>query len=142
MPRTTKPWVGKTDDAAPPQGCKRRILARQGDKCALTGKPFTPKEKPQFDHIVPLWLGGKNCESNLQAIHGDPHKRKTAAEATVRAKAYANQAKHLGLSVAPAKPIPSRGFPKPAPKSRTLTKQPPPRVRDVFGRPITQGARS
>lgn len=112
MPRSVKSWVGLTDDAMPPPACKRRILARQGDKCAITGKPFTAKEKPQFDHIVPLWLDGKNCEENLQAIHGEPHKRKTAAEAAVRAKSNAAKDKNLGLKTADSKPIQSPGFPR------------------------------
>lgn len=107
--RTVKEWIGKTDDAMPPKLCKLRIVERQDGKCALTGSPFTLKEKPQFDHIVPLWLGGKNCESNLQAIHHDPHKAKTAAEATVRAKVNANRANDLGIKGKPK----SRGFPKP-----------------------------
>jgi 5-methylcytosine-specific restriction endonuclease McrA len=117
MARTVKEWVGKSDDANPPRACKQRILARQDGKCAVTGKPFTPKEKPQFDHIVPLWLGGENRESNLQAIHGEPHKRKTATEAAVRAKVNANAAKHLGLTDRRKQKIPTRPQPpRPAPK--------------------------
>ncbi len=114
MARSVREWIGKTDDAAPPKLCRLRILDRQGDKCALTGEPFTTKAKPQFDHITPLWLGGKNCESNLQAIHRDPHKAKTAAEATVRAKVNANRANDRGIKSPPK----GRGFPKPAPKSK------------------------
>ena len=110
MARTVKSWVGKTDDTPPPASCKRRILDRQEDKCAITGKPFTAKEKPKFDHITPLWMGGKNCEENLQAIHGDPHDRKSAVEATVRAKVYAIKDKNLGLKSPPK----GRGFPKTA----------------------------
>lgn len=110
MARTVKEWIGKTDDAMPPKLCKLRIVARQDGKCAITGSAFTEKEKPQFDHITPLWLGGKNCESNLQAIHRDPHKAKTAAEATVRAKVNANAANRFGIKSAPK----GRGFPKPA----------------------------
>lgn len=120
MARTVKEWIGKTDDAPPSEACKRRILAKQDGKCALTGKSFTPKDKPQFDHIVPLWLGGENRESNLQAILGEPHKRKTSAEATVRAKVNANQSKHLGLSNRQKKKIDSR--PKAAPKPTRIDK--------------------
>lgn len=86
MARTVTEWQGRTDDTPPSDKCKLRILARQNDCCAISGRPFTSKEKPEFDHKTPLWLGGRNCESNLQAIHGDVHKRKTQAEAKVRAK--------------------------------------------------------
>lgn len=131
MPRTVKEWVGKTDDAAPSEACKRRILDRQHHKCAITGKPFTAKEKPQFDHITPLWLDGKNCESNLQAIHGEPHKRKTSAEATVRAKVNANISKNLGLKAPPARPLKGRAFPK-SPKPPKQSRHAPLRPRQLF----------
>lgn len=114
MPRTVKPWVGKTDDARAPRSVQLRILERQQHKCAITGLPFDTKNKPEFDHKTPLWLGGKNCEDNLQAIRKDAHKRKTAAEATVRGKVKANAAKHVLPKEAPAKPIQSRGFTKAA----------------------------
>lgn len=132
--RTVKEWIGKTDDAAPPKLCKLRIVERQGGKCALTGLPFTLKAKPQFDHITPLWLGGKNCESNLQAIHKDPHKAKTSAEASVRAKVNATRATNLGVT-RPKAPIKSPGFPKrekPARESKASL----PRINIFTGEPV------
>lgn len=102
MARTVTEWVGRNDNSMPSDGCKLRIVDRQGGKCALTGIAFTPANKPEFDHIVPLWLGGENRESNIQAITADAHKRKTQAEATVRAKVNATRKKHL-LSKKPAK---------------------------------------
>lgn len=133
MARTVKEWKGASDDSVPPKLCKLRILARQDGKCALTGKPFTPKEKPQFDHITPLWLGGKNCESNLQAIHGAPHKRKTAAEASVRGKLNATAAKHMGIT-APAGKIRSAPFRKSEKAANRSSKLPlPPRL--MFAKP-------
>jgi 5-methylcytosine-specific restriction protein A len=128
MPRAVPEWIGQSDDSAPSVKCKQRILDRQDRRCALTGREFTAKEKPQFDHITPLWLGGQNRESNLQAIHGEPHKQKTRQEATVRAKVEANTAKHLGLKEAPTAPIKSRGFPlspKAAKRSEKLPLLPP-----------------
>lgn len=116
MSRSVPEWIGKTDDTPPSQACMRRIVERQARCCAITGRPFTPKDRPQFDHVVPLWLGGKNCESNLQAILNDPHAVKTAAEAKVRAKVYANASKHLGIK-RPKQTIPSPPkAPKRAPK--------------------------
>lgn len=98
MPRTVPEWIGKTDDTPPPKSCKRRILARQGDVCALTGLPFDEKNKPRFDHKVPLWLGGENRESNLQALRDEEaHKPKTKAEAKVRSKVHAVIDKRFGL---------------------------------------------
>lgn len=119
MARTVKEWVGKTDDTPPPTSCKRRILERQGYVCALTGLPFDAKNKPRFDHKVPLWLGGENRERNLQAIRDEEaHKPKTAAEAKVRSKVYANIDNRFGLKPAKQK-IPSRPkAPRPEPKTQ------------------------
>ena len=98
MPRAVKEWIGKTDDTPPSAACKRRILERQDYRCALTGLPFDEKNKPRFDHKVPLWLGGENRERNLQALREEEaHKPKTKAEAKVRAKVNANIDKRFGI---------------------------------------------
>jgi hypothetical protein len=36
--RTVSEWIGRTDDSMPSDACKRRILDRQGWKCAITGE--------------------------------------------------------------------------------------------------------
>lgn len=125
MARTVTEWIGKTDDSAPPQSCKLRILERQGRRCALTGVEFKPGDHIQFDHKTPLWLGGENRERNLQAVLGEPHKGKTKAEAKVRAKVNGAAAKHLGIK-RPAGKLKGRGFPSPDKPAR-ITKQQPPR---------------
>lgn len=102
MARTVKEWIGRTDNSAPTDACKLRILDRQGGKCAITGHVFRPGDVIEYDHKVPIWLGGSNRESNLQAVIGEAHKRKTQAEATVRAKINATRKKHL-LGKKPAK---------------------------------------
>lgn len=95
--RTVPEWIGKTDDSMPPPRVKDRIRERQGNKCALTGREFRPGDTIHYDHIVPLWLGGANTESNLQAALSEPHMRKTAMEAKVRAKCSRIRKKHLSL---------------------------------------------
>ena len=97
MMRTVKEWHGSTDDSMPPASVKRRILDRQDNRCAITGLEFTPQDPPEFDHKIAIWMHGKNCESNLQAIRKSVHSRKTKTEATVRAKVNAQRNKHLGL---------------------------------------------
>lgn len=89
--RTVDEWRGRTDDSMPTDACKRRILDRQGWKCAITGIEFRDGVKAEFDHITPLWLGGENREGNLQAITKVAHTAKTQTEATVRAKVNRNQ---------------------------------------------------
>lgn len=97
MARTVTEWIGRTDNSAPSDDCKERIVLRQDRRCALTGREFRPGDAIEFDHITPLWLGGENREKNLQAVIDTAHKRKTSAEAAVRAKVKANTKKHLGL---------------------------------------------
>lgn len=93
--RSVEEWIGRTDDSKPTRDCKLRILERQDNKCALTGHVFVAGDNIEFDHKTPIWLGGENREKNLQAVLGSAHKRKTQAEATVRAKVKNQKAKHL-----------------------------------------------
>lgn len=98
MARTVPEWRGRTDDSMPPDRVKDRIRERQCNCCALTGIELGPGVKVEYDHIVPLWLGGSNTESNLQAVESGAHKRKTAAEAKVRGKCNRTRKKHLGIT--------------------------------------------
>ncbi len=86
MPRDVKEWIGRNDNAMPPRSVFDRLWEKQGGKDAITGLPFTSKDKIIRDHIIPLKDGGKNVESNLQLITEATHKVKTGAEATARGK--------------------------------------------------------
>ena len=97
MSRTVDEWIGRTDDSMPSSGAKDRIRARQNNRCALTDVELRPGIKVEYDHIVPLWLGGRNAESNLQAVTSAAHKLKTGAEAKVRGKTNRTRKKHLGI---------------------------------------------
>lgn len=94
--RTVDEWIGRTDDTAPSDGCKRRILTRQNWRCAITDVEFRDGVKAVFDHITPLWLGGENRESNLQALTVEAHASKTKTEAKVRGKVNRIQLKRMG----------------------------------------------
>jgi len=98
MSRSIKEWTGKTDDTAPPPRVKLRIVDRQDGKCAITGVAFGPKIRPEFDHIIPLGLGGENRESNLQAICAPAHKVKTAGDRRAIAKADRIRKKQAGIT--------------------------------------------
>lgn len=101
MARDVPEWIGKTDNSTPPDSVKDRIRDRQGEHCAITGRAFRPGDKVEYDHITPLWLGGRNAESNLQAVLDTAHKRKTSMEATVRAKVNNIRKKHRGIRKEP-----------------------------------------
>jgi len=95
--RAVDEWIGKTDDSAIPTSVKLRIIERQNNKCAITGQTFRAGDNVHYDHISPIWLGGKNAESNLQAVIDSAHIAKTKTEATVRAKINRVKAKDLGI---------------------------------------------
>lgn len=68
----------------------------------ITGKPLLPRSKSekakflrqrgftfvprgyQIDHIVPLWLGGKDLIINMQLLPIEKHKLKTKKELRIR----------------------------------------------------------
>ena len=50
--------------------------------CSASGRVRIAHE---VDHVVPVWEGGGDERTNLQAINRDCHARKTAAEAARRA---------------------------------------------------------
>lgn len=96
MSRSVSEWIGKTDDSKPSTGCMRRVCDRQGWKCAISGVDIRDGVKVEFDHITPLWLGGENRETNLQAVTAVAHAGKTKSEAKVRAKVNRIQLKRMG----------------------------------------------
>lgn len=66
------------------------IVLRQNGRCACCGEKFVAGEPIQYDHILPIWLGGKDEPENLQAMkhrhHNGVPNSKTAREAKARAK--------------------------------------------------------
>lgn len=102
-------WVGKSADTwPPPEHVRLRILRRQNHKCGITGIIIAPGQDVEFDHIIELENGGKNCESNIRAVLVLPHSIKSAAEKKHRAKADRAAKKAFGLEAEPANPMQSR----------------------------------
>jgi len=99
-------WIGTSDDAAIPKAVKLRVWAREGGRCSLTGRKILAGDKFDFEHRVPLSMGGRHAEDNLCLALRDAHRVKTAAEAGPRAKADRVRLKHLGQW--PASPTPLR----------------------------------
>jgi 5-methylcytosine-specific restriction endonuclease McrA len=62
---------------------KAAILQRQGWGCSECGTKTGPFE---YDHVKPLWLGGKDHPDNLTAKCSPCHQKKTVVEASRRAK--------------------------------------------------------
>jgi 5-methylcytosine-specific restriction endonuclease McrA len=53
-----------------------RLLAWQGYRCALTGRPLTP-DTASLDHIVPVRDGGEHTIENVQVLHKEINRAKS-----------------------------------------------------------------
>lgn len=115
MSRAVETWVGKTDDTPIPPRVRLRVFERFGGRCALTGVKIMPGDKWDVDHRVPLIMGGRNAEDNLQPVLKDAHKAKTRADVGAKAKADRVRKKHLGLWPPPTRKLQGRPFPRRAP---------------------------
>ena len=96
---------------------KAAIIERQGGLCALSGLPLIPGQI-QFDHRLPIALGGADTPDNLQAVACAPHRDKTRVDIG-RIRKADRQRKKTSLGAIrkpkrawPARELQSRGFPK------------------------------
>ena len=90
---------------------KARAYALAEGVCWWCRKPVA-KGEAQYDHRIPVWLGGKDDDGpNVAPLHADPyHKAKTRKDAAIRAKTKRVKAKHEGLAPPPLQQIKSAGF--------------------------------
>ncbi len=73
-----------------------RIYDAASGVCCLCKEPIAPK-KWIIEHLVPLWLGGADDDSNMAVAHYDCAIAKTSSEAPVKARGDRQRAKHLGI---------------------------------------------
>ena len=97
MSRTTEEWIAKHDDQAIPERVKLRIWEREKGRCHLTGKQIRPGDKYDFEHVIALADGGQHRETNLRLALRGIHRKKTAQEATARAKVRSKAKKYAGI---------------------------------------------
>ena len=98
MSRTTQEWIGKTDDTSPPPRVKARIYLDAEGHCKhctrfIDGSALVA----QYDHAIPLILGGANKESNLQLLCTECHSGKTKLDVKLKAKVARVRKRHIGL---------------------------------------------
>jgi 5-methylcytosine-specific restriction protein A len=108
--RSVALWVGKTPDAKVPTAVRLRVFIAHGGRCHISGRVIRPGDAWDLDHIKPLHLGGAHAEANLAPALKDPHREKSAAEVTAKAKTDRIRAKHLGQWPKSPFPLRSRGF--------------------------------
>ena len=63
---------------------RRDVLARFDGVCARLG--CTVSKDLEIDHVIPVWMGGKERIDNLEPLCGPHHAIKTARDAKLRAK--------------------------------------------------------
>lgn len=88
---------------------RARALARFGGKCSYPGCGIT--DSLQIDHTIPLELGGADEDHNLAPLCVSCHRRKTALDVKMIAKARRLRKRDAGEGRMKAK-IASRGFDK------------------------------
>ncbi|ALJ98265.1 HNH endonuclease [Brucella phage BiPBO1] len=131
---------------------KRAALRRSLGKCEAIGEMygFKPGQRcnaplsfgVQYDHIIADSIGGEPTLDNCAAVCVSCHGYKTRRVDTPRAaktKRMSDKAKGI---VRPKGAIQSAGFAKAVKPSKALSKPLPPRKRDIFGSPVSEGARA
>lgn len=108
--RAVTEWVGKTPDSAIPPRVRLRLFERCNGVCALTGRKIQVGDEWDIDHKRALCNGGEHRESNLQVVLREPHRKKTAEDVSLKAKAARVRLKHIGAWPKSKRPIQSRGF--------------------------------
>lgn len=96
------------------RGARRRFTARAlakrlddfGDRCACCRRPTGGANGLQWDHIIPLALGGEDALANLQPLCRGCHKAKTAEDAGKIGKAKRQRQRTRGIPRVPKRLIP------------------------------------
>ena len=97
MTRAPPDWIGRTDDTAIPDRVKDRVFRKFNGTCPKCTRELKPGAW-ECDHVIPLILGGKHAESNLQPLCTSPcHSSKTALDVKLKAKVARVRKIHLGI---------------------------------------------
>jgi len=102
------------------------------EKC----KAALKKGEAEVDHILPDVLGGYPVLANAQVLCQQCHAEKTADDIRRTRKADRQRDKNNG-AIKPSSKLSAKDK-----QPKRLTKQLPPRKRDIFGRPVSEGARA
>lgn len=97
MSRQVDEWIAKNDDQAIPPRVKDRIALRSEGYCQCCRREVVGKLRAEFDHVIPLIIGGEHRETNLQLLCNECHAAKTKRDVKIKAKASSIRKKHLGI---------------------------------------------
>jgi 5-methylcytosine-specific restriction enzyme A len=104
--RSTKEWIGKTDDTPIPDRVKLRVFLRHNGKCQCgCGRKIISGQAWQCDHRIALINGGSHRENNLVPLLLECHKNKTKADVAEKSVTYHKRKAHLGIAKSKYPPI-------------------------------------
>jgi 5-methylcytosine-specific restriction protein A len=106
MVRSTKEWIGRTDDSVPPPYIRLRIFRTHDGICHVSGVKIRSGDPWECDHIVALCNGGQNRESNMAPVRVGPHREKTGADVALRVINDRVMKKSLGIKTTKGRPMP------------------------------------
>lgn len=97
MARSVHEWIGRNDDSPIPDRVLDRVFAKFEGYCPKCSRELRPGHW-QCDHVIPLILGGKHRESNLQPLCTTPcHSEKSKLDVKLKAKVARVRKRHLGI---------------------------------------------
>jgi 5-methylcytosine-specific restriction protein A len=99
-------WIAKRDDDAIPPRVKDRIAADAEGRCKTCTRPITGKLRAEFDHMIPLIIGGSHRENNIQLLCHECHAAKTKLDVKLKAKVARVRKHHLGIKSKSSRPFP------------------------------------
>lgn len=103
--RTTKEWIGKTDDAKVPGYVRLRVFDAYAGICHISGRKIRAGEKWELEHVIALCNGGEHRETNLAPALADPHKEKTKLDRRERKITQRKRKKYLGIKPQKSRPM-------------------------------------
>jgi len=96
--RSVPEWIGRTDDSATPPRVKARIYLDAEGRCKCCTRFIDGSALvAEYDHIIPLILGGANRETNLQLLCSECHAAKTKRDVKIKAKVARVRKRNLGI---------------------------------------------
>ena len=97
MARSVPEWIGKDDDAAPPQRVRLRVFERFSGRCHACRRLVRAGEPWTCEHLIAIINGGENRENNLHITCCNCLAGKNAADAAEKSKVAKIRKKHLSI---------------------------------------------
>ena len=85
---------------------KLEMFIRYGGICCICGGKIDGVREAWDEHVNPLWLSGDNSAENRAPAHDKCARRKSAKEASDRAKGRRVAEKHFGAHRPKGRPLP------------------------------------